>query len=148
MKTQGNSLVSIATNAAEQAQEPRPLYIAVSLTIGVLIALAVGILHRTDIPDPAAPTITYSLQAALMKAGIALFSVAFLTLTFLMSPERGASCLILLISTVAGASYGLLARHDTTSPNRTVQTVLLRGATLAASAAGLGQAFLALYIDK
>ena len=131
---QVDPVVSMTMKAAEQAEGPRPLYIAISVTLGFLVALTTGILHRTDTPDPAVPTIKYSIQAAVMKAGIALFSTASVTLTILISPERGTSCLILLISAVVGVSYGLLARFDTTSPNRTVQTAILRGATLAVSA--------------
>ncbi|MGW0545218.1 hypothetical protein ACWD0D_33710 [Streptomyces griseoincarnatus] len=144
MNTELGSVMTVAMKATEQTETPRPLHIAVSLTVGVLFAIILGILHRKDRPAAVIPLTLppkYSVQAAVMRAGIALFATASLMLATLRSPQQGASFLILLLSTVAGAIYGLLAHGD----NSSVQAAIWRGATVAASAGGLGQAFLALY---
>ncbi|WP_406278667.1 hypothetical protein OHT93_37660 [Streptomyces sp. NBC_00191] len=140
MKAGLGSVITAAANATQQAASPRPLHIALSLTVGVLAALVAGVLHRSDRPDPSRAS-TYSLQAAFMRAGIALFGGACLTLATLMSPHQGVGLLILLMSVVAGVVYGLLAYFDIS----TLQTSVWKGATMTASAAALGQAVLALY---
>ncbi|MFE1927494.1 hypothetical protein ACFW91_33680 [Streptomyces asoensis] len=76
-----------------------------------------------------------------MRAGLALFGTASLTLAILMSAQQGVSFLVLLLSAVAGAVYGLLAYGDSS----TLQAAIWQGAKVTASAAALGQAFLALY---
>lgn len=132
-------LIAAVTETAEKIDTPTPLQIAISLTIGTLIALAAGFLHRSDRPAPTSAR--YSRQAAVMRAGIALFSSASLMLATLMSQHQGVSFLILLLSAVAGVAYGLLAFYDVS----TLQASLWKGATVAASAVALGQGFLALY---
>ncbi|MFC7993174.1 hypothetical protein ACFUV2_28175 [Streptomyces pilosus] len=134
-----DTVVAMAVEATGKAEGPSPLHISLSLSVGVLIALAAGFLHRADRPDPSRPR--YSVPAAVMRAGITLFGAAFLMLGTLMCPQRGANFLVLLLSSVAGVIYGLLAYYD----NNTVQTAIWRGATIAGTASGLGQAFLALY---
>lgn len=133
-------VVTAAGKAAESTGAPRALDIAVSLTVGVLVALVAGLLHRSDRPDPAV-AVTYSAYAAVMRAGITLFGTASLVLAALMSPQQGVGFLVSLLSAVAGAVYGLLASCDSS----TVQAAIWQGAKAAASAAALGQAFLALY---
>ncbi|TKT06588.1 hypothetical protein E4U92_26335 [Streptomyces galbus] len=76
-----------------------------------------------------------------MRASITLFGTASLTLVALMSPQQGVGALVLLLSAVAGAVYGVLASCDSS----TVQAAIWQGVKATASAAGLGQAFLALY---
>ncbi|MDX3697627.1 hypothetical protein PV726_47110 [Streptomyces europaeiscabiei] len=143
MKAGLGSVITAATEATKQLGAPSPLHIAISLAVGVLIALAAGTLHRSDRPIPASP-VRYSVQAAIMRAGIACFGTASLVLAMLMSPQPGVSLLNLLISTVAATIYGLLAYFD----DSTVQASIWRGATAAASAVGIGQAFLALYTGR
>ncbi|MFD5819345.1 hypothetical protein [Streptomyces sp. NPDC127038] len=140
MKLGLGSVTTMAGKAAESASGPSALDIAVSLTVGVLVALAAGLLHRSDRPDPAV-AVTYSPYAAVMRAGLALFGTASLTLAILMSPQQGVSFLVLLLSAVAGAVYGLLTHCDSS----TLQAAIWQGAKVTASAAALGQAFLALY---
>ncbi|USQ89889.1 hypothetical protein NFX46_40100 (plasmid) [Streptomyces phaeoluteigriseus] len=133
-------LGSVITVAGTAAEGPRSLDIAISLAVGVLVALAAGLLHRSDRPDPAV-AVTYSPYAAVMRAGLALFGTASLMLAVLMSPQQGVSFLVLLLSAVAGVVYGLLAYCDSS----TLQAAIWKGATVTASATALGQAFLALY---
>ncbi|MEU5257213.1 hypothetical protein [Streptomyces longwoodensis] len=130
-------LGSVVT-AAVSAGGPRALDIAIALTVGVLMALIAGLLHRSDRPDPAV-AVTYSAYAAVMRASITLFGTASLTLAALMSPQQGAGALVLLLSAVAGAVYGVLASCDSSTVGGD-----LAGRKATASAAGLGQAFLAL----
>lgn len=146
MREKIDSAIVMAIESVEKVGAPRPLHIAISLTVGMLVALVAGILHRSDRPNPATPH--YSVQSAVMRAGVALFGVATLTLATLMSPESETSFLILLLSAVAASVYGLLAYFDTTAPSRTIQAAIWRGATVAASASGLGQTFLALYSGR
>ncbi|MGW1365015.1 hypothetical protein ACWCQP_47450 [Streptomyces chartreusis] len=133
------ALAAAVTQTTEKIDAPSPLQIAVALTVGVLVALAAGFLHRSDRPTPTSSR--HSKQASAMRAGIALFGSASLTLATLVSPHQDVSLLILLLSAAAGAIYGLLAFYDT----NTIQAAVWRGATAAASATTLGQAFLALY---
>ncbi|MGJ5763309.1 hypothetical protein [Streptomyces galbus] len=140
MKAGLESFVTAAGKAAESAGGPRALDIAIALTVGVLMALMAGLLHRSDRPDPAV-AVTYSAYAAVMRASITLFGTASLTLVALMSPQQGVGALVLLLSAVAGAVYGVLASCDSS----TVQAAIWQGVKATASAAGLGQAFLALY---
>ncbi|MEU8653744.1 hypothetical protein [Streptomyces sp. NPDC048737] len=140
MKASIKSAAAVAAKAAENGDAPRPLHIAISLALGVLVAIAAGFLHRSDRPDPLI-AVTYSPQAALMRAGIALFGTAFLTLATLMSDEQGVSFLIVLLSVAAGSLYGALAYFDVS----TLQASIWKGATATASAMAMGQAFLALY---
>ncbi|KRD17879.1 hypothetical protein [Streptomyces sp. Root264] len=140
MRTGLGSFVTVAGKVVEGAGGPRALDIAISLTVGVLVALTVGLLHRSDRPDPAV-AVTYSPYAAVMRAGLALFGTASLMLAILMSPQQGVSFLVLLLSAVAGAVYGLLAYGDSS----TLQAAIWQGVKVTASAAGLGQAFMALY---
>ncbi|MFE1928447.1 hypothetical protein ACFW91_38595, partial [Streptomyces asoensis] len=95
MKAGLGSVVTMAGKAAESAGGPRALDIAVALTVGVLVALAAGLLHRSDSPDPAV-AVTFSSYAAVMRAGLALFGTASLTLAILMSAQQGVSFLVLL----------------------------------------------------
>lgn len=139
---------SAVMSAAQGMGAPDPLHISVSLTVGVLVALAAGILHRSDAPDPAFPTVRYSVPAAVARAGIALCGTASLTLSILMSKERGTSLLILLVSAVAGVVYGLLTHYDSTASNSGIRSAIWRGLTATASACALGQGFLALYFSK
>ncbi|MER5200994.1 hypothetical protein ACWD3J_46410 [Streptomyces sp. NPDC002755] len=140
MKAGFGSVITAAEKAAEGAGGPRSLDIAISLTVGVLVALAAGLLHRSDRPDPAV-AVTYSGYAAVMRAGLVLFGTASLMLAILMSPQQGVSFLVLLLSAVAGVVYGLLAYYDSS----TLQAAIWQGTKVTASAAALGQAFLALY---
>ncbi|WP_331739488.1 hypothetical protein OG613_43770 (plasmid) [Streptomyces sp. NBC_00015] len=140
MKAGFGSVVIEVGEAAAGAGGPRSLDIAVSLTVGVLVALAAGLLHRSDRPDPAV-AVTYSSYAATMRAGLALFGTASLMLAILMSPQQGVSFLVLLLSAVAGVVYGLLAHCDSS----TLRAAIWQGAKVTASAAALGQTFLALY---
>ncbi|MFF6896132.1 hypothetical protein ACFY8Z_36690 [Streptomyces microflavus] len=138
MKTGLGTAIVVAAKAAEQIETPRPLHIAISLAVGVLVAITAGKLHRSDRPLTSQPR--YSIQAAVMRAGIALFGTAALILATLRSPQQGASFLILLLAAVTGVAYGLLSHADAS-----IQASIWKGATVAASACGLGQAFLALY---
>ncbi|MBT1090533.1 hypothetical protein ACF063_35420 [Streptomyces chartreusis] len=140
MKVGLGSVITVAGKAAAGVDGPRSLDIAISLTIGLLVALAAGLLHRSDRPDPAV-AVTYSGYAAVMRAGLALFGTASLMLAILMSPQQGVSFLVLLLSAAAGAVYGLLAHCDSS----TFQAAIWKGATVTVSAAALGQAFLAFY---
>ncbi|MGW9400629.1 hypothetical protein [Streptomyces sp. NPDC055642] len=143
MKAGLGSVVTAATEITKQFDAPRPLHVAFSLTVGVLTSLAAGTLHRSDRPIPANP-VRYSIQAAMMRAGIALFGTTSLVLSMLMSPQPSVSLLILLVAAVTATIYGLLAYFD----ENTVQASIWRGATAAASTVGLGQAFLALYSGR
>ncbi|MFB8137516.1 hypothetical protein [Streptomyces mirabilis] len=140
MKAELGFVFAATAKTAEKIDAPSSLQIAVSLTVGVLVALTAGFLHWSDRPDPSV-AVTYSPQAAVMRAGIALFGTASLMLATLMGPQQGVSFLILLLSVVAGVVYGLLAYFDVS----TLQASIWKGATVTASAVGLGQAFLALY---
>lgn len=134
------SVVMMAAEATQKMGTPRPLHIALSLSMGVLVALVAGFLHRSDRPVPFSPR--YSVPAAVMRAGIALLGTASLILAALMSPQQGISFLVLVLSAVVGAVYGLLAFYDSS----TIQAALWRGATATAAAGALGQTFVALYI--
>ncbi|WP_331751264.1 hypothetical protein OID55_41490 (plasmid) [Streptomyces sp. NBC_00715] len=140
MNPELGSLITAAAKTADKADGPTPLQIAASLTVGFIIAIAAGFLHRSDRPDPSL-TVTYSPQAAVMRAGIALFGSAFLALATLMAPRQDVSMLILLVSAAGGVIYGLLGYYDVS----TLQAAIWKGARVTASAAALGQAFLAFY---
>ncbi|MER6433953.1 hypothetical protein ABT272_40565 [Streptomyces sp900105245] len=131
---------NLALAAAEKIAAPQPIHIAISLTVGLLFAIAAGALHRSDRPDPTLPD-KYSIYAAVMRAGVTLFGTSSLVLTALISPRRSESLLVLLLSAAAAAIFGLLARLD----QSTIQAAIWRGATIGASASAFGQAFLTLY---
>ncbi|CAO0830932.1 hypothetical protein SMICM17S_12408 [Streptomyces microflavus] len=143
MITQLNTAIAATQVVGEKMEAPRPIDMASALVIGVLAAIAAGILHRTDRPTALpflAPPRRYSIQQALMRAGTAFFGSSMLTLASLMVPATDTSVFILLTAAIPSVVYGLLANSESS-----VQTAIWKGAKAFAAVATVGHTLLALY---
>lgn len=119
-------------------------FIALSLALGVLFALAFGLLHRADIqPGPLSPPARNTVKQALMRAGQVLLGSTGISLATLMATPKDASALIALAAVICGLLYGFLASERTT-----VRTAIWKGAQAFAAVSTAGHALLTYWLAR
>ncbi|MFD7677476.1 hypothetical protein [Streptomyces sp. NPDC060187] len=132
--------VTAIHTATEELTAPTEVQLALAITLGILLGITFGALHRTDSPA-ATPGTSYHLAEAIMRGGKAFLGVFVLTLASLLIPSGQVSLLILLVAAVVGVCFGFGAKVA----GSTLRAAAWRAATTAASVAGVCHTVLALY---